>query len=149
LNIEGKYLKTNKVVSKPYLTRNDWTILNALYLYSINFINKIYTFNLKLSKFNFLNSNRFYININLIDTLSIYGIKYTVSYFYNEISRNYFYKNNFITNLFSENILKIYNKVIINYYFNNYDLNVLEKYSPTLKLVSNNLVTNFWNYTNI
>lgn len=149
LNIEGKYLKTNKVVSKPYLTRNDWTILNALYLYSLNFINKVYNFKLKLSKLNFLNSNRFYIDINLIDTLSIYGVKYTVSFFYNEISRYYYYKNNFIKTLFCEKIFKIYNKVIINFYFNNYNLNVLEKYSSTLKLVSNNLVNNFWNHTNI
>lgn len=143
LNIEGNILKTNKVVSKPYLTRNDWTILNALYLSILNFVNKIYNFNIKLSKLNFLNSNRFYVDISLIDTLCIHGVKYSVSYFYNEISRYNYYKNNVLIKFVSENILKIYNKILINVYYNNYNVNVLEKYSPTLKLVSNDLANNF------
>lgn len=46
-NIAGTLLKTNKVSTKPNLSKNDWTILNALYLYSINFIYKLYNFNIK------------------------------------------------------------------------------------------------------
>jgi len=47
LNIEGALLKTNKVLNKPYYSRSDWAILNALYIFMLNLINKIYDLNIK------------------------------------------------------------------------------------------------------
>jgi len=87
LNIEGSFFKTNKVVDSPYLVRNDWTILNAFYIYVIRFLNKIYKFNLNISdvNLNFLNSNRFYKNI--LEFIKFkFGMKYSINYFFDKIS---------------------------------------------------------------
>lgn len=152
LNIEGNLLKTNKVVTKPNLSKNDWAILNALYLYSIKFLNKIYNFSIKKKIFNFLNSNRFYIHLNSLNKLINYMKKYSVNYFFSEISKYNLYKNKLeciFNKKYIQPIIKIFNKIIINYHYNNYELNIIDKNSQTLKFSSKYFSQNVRNYIKI
>lgn len=45
--------------------------------------------------------------------------------------------------------IKIYSKIIINYYFNLYEVNILDKYSPSLRQAGNCLKVNLPNFSNI
>lgn len=63
LNVEGNSLQTNFILYPPVFCRNDWSILNAIYIYIINFIYKIYEIS-NFHKINYLNINRFYFLFN-------------------------------------------------------------------------------------
>lgn len=152
LNLEGNILKTNRVITTPFYARNDWVILNALYLYIITFIDKIYNFNVKIDEFNYLNSNRFYADINLNNKWYNRGFKYTISYFFEESSKCYLNNNSIFFNYIKMpnfSTIKIYSKIIINYYFNLYEVNILDKYSPSLRQAGNCLKVNLPNFSNI
>jgi len=45
--------------------------------------------------------------------------------------------------------LKLYNKIIINYHYNIYNLNIIDKNSKTLKLSSKYFTQNIRNYVKI
>lgn len=68
LDIEGNFLQTNFVLFPPVFSRNDWSILNALYIYILNFVKKI--FDIKFyEKITYLTVNRFYLFINNINKI--------------------------------------------------------------------------------
>lgn len=105
LNIEGFFFKTNKVIGSPDLVRNDWTILNAFYMYFIEFINIIFNFDLNMSKLNYLNSNRFFKNITLNKNINA---KFSVNYFFKNISTF----NNTATLKFNDKLSSAINVII-------------------------------------
>lgn len=47
LSIEGNLLQTNFILYPPVFCRNDWSILNALYIYILNFVVNLYNLDLK------------------------------------------------------------------------------------------------------
>ncbi len=152
LNIEGNLFYTNKVLTRPNFTRNDWMVLNALYIYILNILNKIFFFQLKKKKRNYLLTNRFYIHIINFKKFFKYIKKYSVNYILKELTKYSYYENKFIYIINKINITiinKIYNKILENYYYNMYNLYKLDKNAKTLKLAYYNFSQNMRNYINI
>lgn len=150
LDIEGSLLKTNKSTFISGKSKNDWMILNALYLYSLNFFNKIYKFNLQNKKLKFINFNHYYWYIDNKKVIYKYIKKYTINYYFKQLTKklNNVNKNNlhFVN---SNNIIKIYNKIIDNYYYNIYNIYIIDQYSRTMKMSSENFDFYMRNYINI
>jgi hypothetical protein len=108
-------------------------ILNALYIFILNLYNKVYNF-FKKKKFTFLNSNRFCISLQDINDVLLYLKKYSINFYYKEITK--YNINNIYYNLNYKNIFIIYNKIINNFNYNIYELNNIDKNSRTLKFSS-------------
>jgi hypothetical protein len=149
LDIEGNFLQTNFILFPPVFCRNDWSILNALYIYILNFINKI--FNIKYSrKISYLVVNRFYLFINNINKVFYFLKKESMNFYYKKITkcRFYFYNLTYNINYFFKKIIKIYNSIINNKYYNPYVINIISENSEILKkcgIEFNFLIRNFEN----
>ena len=149
LNIEGNYLQTNFVLYPPFFCRNDWSILNALYIYMLNFVYKIYDFNIK-NNANYLNVNRFYVLINDMKKMVFFLKRMSVNFYFKEITKYkiYFYSfANVITTTYL-NVQKVYNSVICNKYYNPYKLDIISQNSSVLRdcgLSFNETVRNYQN----
>ena len=134
INIEGNILQTNFILYPPVFCRNDWSILNALYHYIINFVTNVYKLDFKKS-INFLNTNRFYLQINhvnkIISLLKILSINF---YFVNITNyKKYLYTIDNLDLHYCNNITKIYNSILFHVYYNPYILNIVSQYSTTLQ----------------
>ena len=149
LDIEGNYLQTNFILFPPVFSRNDWSILNALYIYILNFIKKI--FDIKFYKeINYLIVNRFYLFINNINKVFFFFKKESMNFYYKKITKcqYYFYNITININFFFKKIVKIYNTIINNKYYNPYIINIIHENSEILKKCSiefNLLIRNFEN----
>lgn len=149
LNIEGNSLPTNFILYPPFYCRNDWSILNALYIYIINFVYNIYNFNLK--KINFLNVNRFYVSLNNFQKILFFLKRLSVNFYFKEITKykTYFYNiMGNVNNIFLI-IQKIYNTIINNKYYNPYVLDLISQNSTILKKCSIFFNYSIRNYQNI
>jgi len=152
LNIEGNCLQTNFVLYPPVFCRNDWSILNALYIYILNFINNIYKINI-YKNVNYLKVNRFYVIINNFKKIILFLKKTSINFYYKNLTlnNNYFYNMIYNINNFLK-IEKIYNNIIYNKYYNPYNLDIISKNSNILNSCSlnfNNLLKNYQNIINI
>ena len=149
IDIEGNLLQTNFVLFPPNFCRNDWSILNALYIYILNFVNKI--FDIKFyQRISYLIVNRFYLFINNINKIFFFLKKKSMNFFYKQISKTKLYFYNFLDNInyFFEKIIKIYNYIIYNKYYNPYIVNIISENSEILKKCGidfNFLIRNFEN----
>lgn len=144
LNIEGNILQTNFILYPPVFCRNDWSIINALYIYIINFINKIY--NINIQQINYLNLNRFYSSFNNLK--KFYLKKFSMNLYYKNISKYAIYFYNIHDNIINFNIKinKLYNTIFNNKYYNPYKMDIITEYSNILKncaMQFNLLITNF------
>lgn len=140
LNIDGNILRSMKIITRPNFCRNDWMILNALYIFIVNLYNKIYKF-FKKKKLNFLNSNRFCISLQNINDIFSFLKKYSINFYYKEITK--YNKNKLLItplNSKNRNIFMIFNRIINNFYYNIYTLNIIDKNSSTLKFAA-------WNFS--
>jgi len=148
LNIEGTFLQTNFILYPPVFSRNDWSILNAVYIYILNFVYKIYKLS-NLNIINFLNINRFYYLFNNFKKGFYFLKKISMNLYYEHISKYnlYIYNiNDNIINLNYKKVNKIYNYIINNKLYNPYNLNIINEYSNILKNCTvqfNMLITNF------
>ena len=152
LNIAGNLLQTNKILTRPNYCRNDWMVLNAIYIYILNYSKKIFKLPIKNKKKNFLTANHYYIYINNNNKLYKYLKKYSMTYIFKEITKYSNYNNNllnWITEKKKKIINKIFNKILNNYYYNIYNNNAMDRNSKTLKLTSYNYSQNMRNYANI
>lgn len=133
LDIEGNFLQSNFVLFPPAFCRNDWSILNALYIYILNFIYKTYKIK-NLIKPNFLTVNRFFLLFNNLNKIYFFLKKISMNFYYKKISKYnfYLYNRNYI-NIFTKKIKKIYNIVLNNKYYNPYILDIISKNSSILK----------------
>lgn len=121
LNIEGHILHTNLVLNSPIYCRADWSILNALYMYILTFVNKIYSFNLKKLK-NYLNTNIFYMQINNKKKLNFFLKKSSINIYFNQISILKAYGLNNMLQFFNFKLIKkMYNSIFYNVSFNIFD----------------------------
>lgn len=149
LDIEGNFLQTNFVLFPPVFCRNDWSILNALYIYILNFVNKI--FDIKFyEKITYLTVNRFYLFINNINKIFFFLKKESMNFYYKKISKSKYYFYNIRDNIdfFFKKIVKIYNYIIYNKHYNPYITNVISENSEVLKksgIDFNLLIRNFEN----
>lgn len=149
INIEGNYLQTNFVLYPPFFCRNDWSILNALYIYVLNFVSRIYNLNFnKVS--NYLNVNRFYITMNDLKKIIFFLKKMSVNFYYKEVTKYKMYFYTFINNINNNylKMFKIYNSIIHNKYYNPYNLDIISQNSNILKDCSisfNNILRNYQN----
>lgn len=151
IDITGSFLKTNKISTMSGKSKNDWMILNALYLYSLTFFNKIYNFNKYNKNINKMQFNHYFWYIDNKKILYKYIKKYTISYYFKQITNklyNIINVNNISINN-NQKIIIIYNKIIDNYYYNNYQIYITDKYSRTLLLSSENFNFYIKNYINI
>jgi len=124
-------------------------ILNAIYIFILNLIKKIFKFQWK--KKNYLTFNRFYIQLKNIKKIYKYIKRFSVNFIFNEVSKYNWY-NNLIFNIVNKKIKtinKIFFKIIENYNYNIYTINIMDKNSKTLKLASYNFSQNMRNYMNI
>jgi len=131
LDIEGNILQTNFILYPPVFSRNDWSILNAVYIYILNFTAKI--FNLYTVKF--LNIKRFYYLFNNFKKGFYFLKKISMNLYYEYLSKYklYFYNlNDNIINFSANNINKVYNYVLNNKYYNPYNTNIINEYSNIL-----------------
>jgi NADH dehydrogenase (ubiquinone) Fe-S protein 1 len=150
INIEGSTIQTNFVLYPPFFCRNDWSILNALYIYIINFVYKIYNINFN-KRINYLNVNRFYISINNMKKIMFYVKRMSVNFYFENITKYSFYSYAIISSInktYSE-IWKVYNSIISNKYHNPYNLNVINQHSDILKECSYHFNNSLHNYQNI
>jgi hypothetical protein len=151
LGINGSILKTNNSITKPKYSKNDWMIINALYLYGLNFYKKIYNYTIKYKK-KTPKFNRFYIYIDNKKQIIKIIKKISLIFYYKEISKenkkekNIKVYNNIIKN---KKIDKIYNKIINNYYYNIYNIYMIDNNSRTLKLSNERFAHSIKNYINI
>lgn len=149
LDIEGNFLQTNFVLFPPVFCRNDWSILNALYIYILNFVQKI--FDIKFyEKITYLSVNRFYLFINNINKIFFILKKKSMNFYFKKISKSKLYFYNAIDNInyFFKRIVKIYNYIIFNKYYNPYINNIINENSEVLKKCGidfNLLIRNFEN----
>ena len=147
LNIEGTCVQTNFVLYPPVFCRNDWSILNAIYIYILNFISKLYKINIE--KMNYLTINRFYFQINNFKKIIFFLKKLSVNFYYKNLTiyQMYFYNNINIINVL--NIEKIYNNIIFNKCYNPYKLDIISENSSILKACSLHFDALIQNYQNI
>lgn len=149
LDIEGNFLQTNFVLFPPVFCRNDWSILNALYIYILNFVQKI--FDIKFyEKITYLSVNRFYLFINNINKIFFILKKKSMNFYFKKISKSklYFYNATDNINYFFKKIVRIYNYIISNKYYNPYINNIINENSEVLKKCGmdfNLLIRNFEN----
>ena len=149
LDIEGNFLQTNFVLFPPVFSRNDWSILNALYIYILNFVNKV--FEIKFyQKITYLVANRFYFFINNINKIYFFLKKESMNFYYKKITKSKLYFYNITNNIiyFIKKIVKIYNNIINNKYYNPYTTNIISQNSEILKKCAiefNSLIRNFEN----
>lgn len=149
LDIEGNFLQTNFVLFPPVFSRNDWSILNALYIYILNFVQKI--FDIKFyEKITYLTVNRFYLFINNINKIFFFLKKKSMNFYFKKISKSklYFYNSVDNINYFFKKIVKIYNSIINNKYYNPYINNIINENSEVLRKCGvdfNLLIRNFEN----
>lgn len=150
LNIEGNLLQTNFILYPPVFCRNDWSILNALYIYILNFVSSIYKLDLK-KKINYLNVNRFYILISDFKKLGLLLKGLSMNFYFKEISKYnmYFYNMNLNINMNFIFINKIYNTIINNKNYNPYKLDIMSQNSSVLKACTLYFDNLFRNYQNI
>ena len=150
INIEGNYLQTNFILYPPFFCRNDWSILNALYIYILNFVYKIYNFKFN-EKVNYLSVNRFYTLINDMKKIVFFLKKMSINFYFEEITKYKIYFYNFINvvNNTYLNIQKIYNSIICNKYYNPYKLDIISQNSSVLKDCSLSFNDTLRNYQNI
>ena len=150
LNIEGKLVQTNFILYPPTYCRNDWSILNALYICILNFVKNVYQFNLSDTS-NYFNTNRFYLPINNWKKLIYFLKKSSVNFYFEYItlSKKYFYNFRNIINLNFININKVYNSILSNKYYTPYNLDVVSEYSSVLKACGNYFHNFLRNYENI
>lgn len=146
LNIEGNFLQTNFILYPPVFCRNDWSILNALYIYILNFVYKIY--NINFMKINYLNINRFYQIFNNLKKKNFFLKKFSMNLYYENLSKSKFYFYNVKDNIqnFNIKVQKIYNNILNNKYYNPYIIDIISEYSNILRNCStqfNLLITNF------
>lgn len=148
IDIEGNLLQTNFILFPPNFCRNDWQILNGLYIYILNFIFNIYQLN-TLKKKNYLNVNRFYLLFNNSKKIIEYLSKTSMNLYYKKLTQYklYFY-NNVINNINNVNnkIIKLYNSIFNNKEYNPYIINIIVKNSNILQnnaLEYNSLFNNF------
>ena len=148
LNVEGNLVQTNLILYPPVYCRNDWSILNALYNYILNFVNNLYKLDLK-KKNNFLNVNRFYILISDFKKLN-YILKFlSMNFYFKEISKYKIYMYNFNFDNSLSLVCKIYNTIINNKYYNGYNLDIVSKNSSILKNCVEYFDNSIRNYQNI
>ncbi len=150
LNIEGNLVQTNFILYPPIFCRNDWSILNALYNYILNFVSDLYKLDLK-KKSNFLNLNRFYVLISDFKKLNYILKFFSMNFYFKEISKYNIYVYNINLNIDNSIILisKIYNTIINNKYYNAYKLDIISKNSSVLKNCNLYFDKFFRNYQNI
>lgn len=150
LNIEGNFLQTNFILYPPFYCRNDWSILNAIYIYIINFIYKIYNFNYN-KNLNFLKVNRFYTSLNDFKKIVFFLKRVSVNFYFKEITKYTMYTYNIINNVNYSylKIQKIYNNIINNKYYNPYMLNIICQNSNILKDCGVSFNYSLRNYQNI
>lgn len=147
LNIEGTLNQTNFVLYPPVFCRNDWSILNALYIYIINFINKIYNINIKNK--NFLYTNRFYVQITNFKKIILNLKKLSINFYFKSITKCSMYLYNVININVDFKLNKLYNNIIFNKYYNPYNLDIISENSHILKACSFSFNNLFRNYQNI
>lgn len=136
VDIEGNFLQTNFILFPPTFCRNDWSILNAIYIYILNFVYNVYNISSKKEK-NFLLVNRFYALFNNLNKAFYHLKKISMNFYYKRINKYNLYlyniTNNMDLNFYFNRIKKLYNSVINNKYHNPYTLDVLSTNSSTLK----------------
>lgn len=147
LNIEGILLSTNLVLHSPFFSRNDWSILNALYLFILNFVYKIYKFNNNEKIVNYLKLNRFYISLDNVKKLYFFIKKVSMNFYYKEVSKYFLYNNIKIKDINIKKLNIYYNSIVLNYWYNPYTLDILSFYSTVLSNSRKNF--SIKNYMNI
>ena len=150
LDIEGNFLQTNFILFPPIFCRNDWSILNALYIYILNFICKI--FDIKFyKKMTYLAVNRFYSFINNLNKIFYFLKKESMNFYYKKITKSKLYFYNLVDNVnyFFRKIIKLYNSIINNKFFNPYINNIISENSEILKKCSIEFNLLIRNYENI
>lgn len=138
LDIEGNILQTNFILYPPVFSRNDWSILNAVYIYILNFTAKIFN----ISTVKFLNIKRFYYLFNNFKKGFYFLKKISMNLYYEYLSKYKLYAYNLNDNIINfsiNNINKIYNYLLNNKYYNPYNTNIINEYSNIL----NNCTTQF------
>ena len=150
LSIEGNLLQTNFILYPPVFCRNDWSILNALYIYILNFVVNLYNLDLK-KKINYLNVNRFYILISDFKKISFLLKNLSMNFYFKEISKYniYTYNMNLNINMNFSSVSKIYNTIINNKNYNPYKLDIISQNSSILKACTLYFDNLFRNYQNI
>jgi NADH dehydrogenase/NADH:ubiquinone oxidoreductase subunit G len=150
LSIEGNLLQTNFILYPPVFCRNDWSILNALYIYILNFVVNLYNLDLK-KKINYLNVNRFYILISDFKKISFLIKNLSMNFYFKEISKYniYTYNMNLNININFISVSKIYNTIINNKNYNPYKLDIISQNSSILKACTLYFDNLFRNYQNI
>ena len=150
LSIEGNLLQTNFILYPPVFCRNDWSILNALYIYILNFVVTLYNLDLK-KKINYLNVNRFYILISDFKKISFLLKTLSMNFYFKEISKYniYTYNMNLNINMNFSSVSKIYNTIINNKNYNPYKLDIISQNSSILKACTLYFDNLFRNYQNI
>ena len=150
LSIEGNLLQTNFILYPPVFCRNDWSILNALYIYILNFVVNLYNLDLK-KKINYLNVNRFYILISDFKKISFLLKNLSMNFYFKEISKYniYTYNINLNININFISVSKIYNTIINNKNYNPYKLDIISQNSSILKACTLYFDNLFRNYQNI
>lgn len=150
LSIEGNLLQTNFILYPPVFCRNDWSILNALYIYILNFVVNLYNLDLK-KKINYLNVNRFYILISDFKKISFLLKNLSMNFYFKEISKYniYTYNMNLNININFISVSKIYNTIINNKNYNPYKLDIISQNSSILKACTLYFDNLFRNYQNI
>ena len=150
LSIEGNLLQTNFILYPPVFCRNDWSILNALYIYILNFVVNLYNLDLK-KKINYLNVNRFYILISDFKKISFLLKNLSMNFYFKEISKYniYTYNMNLNINMNFISVSKIYNTIINNKNYNPYKLDIISQNSSILKACTLYFDNLFRNYQNI
>jgi len=150
INIEGNYLQTNFILYPPFFCRNDWSILNALYIYMLNFVYKIYNFKLNKDA-NYLNVNRFYILINDMKKIVFFLKRMSVNFYFKEITKYKIYFYSFVNTINNTylNVQKVYNSIICNKYYNPYKLDIISQNSSVLRDCGLSFNDTLRNYQNI
>lgn len=155
LNIEGSILSTNLILHPPLFCRNDWSILNVIYIYLLYIVKKIYNINNKVKiKKNYLNFSRFYILFNNIKKIFFFVKKISMNFYYIEISRIFkFLKLNIIL---KKHINIIFNTLLNNKLYNIYNIDMFRNYlkfneqlrGSISKKIYFKKFYNFWNILN-
>lgn len=150
LSIDGSLLQTNFILYPPVFCRNDWSILNALYIYILNFVSTLYKLDWK-KKINYLNVNRFYFLISDFKKLSFLLKNLSMNFYFKEISKYnlYYYNLNLNVNMNFISVSKIYNTIISNKNYNPYKLDIISENSSILKACALYFDNLFRNYQNI
>lgn len=94
--------------------------------------------------------NRFYFYINKLNKVFFFLKKESMNFYYKKISKNKLYFYNIIDNInfFFKKIVKIYNSIVNNIYYNPYFTNIICENSVILKnsgIDFNFLIRNFQN----